>query len=72
MMDNFAQILLLALRGLGPKFRVSCANQQNPTLLAILATTRVVQVVVSLKAVLGDSITRFLHPKDYVMCLCYT
>ena len=52
----------VSLRGLGLKFRVSFANQQNPTLLALSATTHIVQVVVSPEVVFGDARTKFLHP----------
>lgn len=56
-------LLLVGLRGLlGPRFKVSCINQQNPTLLALLVTTRIAQAIVSPKAVLGDARTRLLHP----------
>lgn len=57
----------VGLRGLGPRFRVSCANQQNPTLLALSETTHVAPAVVPLVAVLGDARTRLLHPEGYVM-----
>ena len=57
----------VGLRGLGPRFRVSCANKQNPTLLALSATTHVAQDVVSHEAVLGDARTSLLHPQGYMM-----
>jgi len=55
------------LRGSWPRFRVSCTNQQNPTLLALSATTRVPQATVSLEAIWGDARTKFLHPETSVM-----
>jgi len=55
------------LRGLGPKFRVSYTNQQNPTLPTLSTTTHVAQDVVSLEEVLGDARTRILHLEGYMM-----
>ena len=57
----------VGLRGLGPRVSVNYANQQNPTLSTLSTTTPIAQIAVSLEAVLGDSGTRLLHPKGYVM-----
>ena len=62
----------VGLRGSRPRFRVSCAKQQNPTLLTLSVITRVAHAIVSPKAILGDDRTRFLHPEVYVMCFYYS
>lgn len=53
-------IVIVGLRGPGPKFRVSCTNQKNPTLPTLSATIFLAQTTVSLEAVLGDSRARFM------------
>lgn len=63
--------LCVGLSRLGPRFRVSFTKKQNPTLPNLLVTTRVVQVVISPEALLGDVRTRFMHLEDYVMCFYY-
>jgi len=65
-------VLIVGLRGLGPSFGISCANQKNPTLPALSAKTRVAQAAVSPEAVLGDARTMFLHPEGYVICFLQT
>ena len=52
---------ICCLRGSWPRLKVSCTNQQNPTLLPLWATTRIAQATVSLEAVWGDARTKFLH-----------
>ena len=63
-------MITIVLRGLGPRFRVSCTNQQIPTLLALSTTTHVAQDEVSPEVVLGDARTKFMYSEDYVMCFC--